>query len=359
MPAINHLMGIILITGAIEAAPLPAPQDNGTTPQSADSLETYIDSLIYAGDFGAAQIMLDSALAQYPLHIGLRESVGLLEILQGFEGLDTLDIYDEYLFDSEADALEERVDGLIAMGRLETAAAELAYARVQHPKHDGLRQSQEWLEYEMAQRGFLKTSDDPFLLVFIGTAVLFVLIIGLILFFIKRRPLISAGIYISCFYIFILTSIIILYVYVYESINPTEKLTTLGPKDIMYQHGMLITMTCFLGALGGTIMSTVTLAKKESHPIPESGKFAFFFFKPINGFFLAGVMYVALLSGYGLVFSGTNSGNSSIPSVFSVALLALLTGMFSDDAIEKLKSIFKPEGDAPSPEEQVDSAIGE
>lgn len=63
--------------------------------------------------------------------------------------------------------------------------------------------------------------------------------------------------------------------------------------------------------------------------------FAYFFYKPIHGFFLALVMYLAVVSGQLAAFPG----ETAVPSLSLVALLAALTGIFSDAAIQKLREI--------------------
>jgi hypothetical protein len=98
----------------------------------------------------------------------------------------------------------------------------------------------------------------------------------------------------------------------------------------------LATLSCCAGALGGAMAASFALVTSPLRVRPNL-RFSTYFFKPVNGFFIAFIMYVGVMSGQ-LAFS-SSGGELGDQARWSICLLAILSGFFSDAAIEKLREI--------------------
>lgn len=104
----------------------------------------------------------------------------------------------------------------------------------------------------------------------------------------------------------------------------------------LFKQVGLATLSCCAGALGGAMAASFSLV--TSTPKAKSNvRFSTYFFKPVNGFFIAFIMYVGVMSGQ-LAFS-SSGGELGDQARWSICLLAILSGFFSDAAIEKLREI--------------------
>ncbi|HEX8285040.1 MAG TPA: hypothetical protein VF588_16885 [Pyrinomonadaceae bacterium] len=104
---------------------------------------------------------------------------------------------------------------------------------------------------------------------------------------------------------------------------------------LMRQVG-IATLSCCAGALGGAIAASFALVTSPLRA-RTNVRFSTYFFKPVNGFFIAFIMYVGVMSGQ-LAFS-SSGGELGDQARWSICLLAILSGFFSDAAIEKLREI--------------------
>lgn len=104
----------------------------------------------------------------------------------------------------------------------------------------------------------------------------------------------------------------------------------------LFKQGGLATLSCCAGALGGAMSASFALVTAPLRT-RSNVRFSTYFFKPVNGFFIAFIMYVGVMSGQ-LAFSNSG-GELGDQARWSICLLAILSGFFSDAAIEKLREI--------------------
>ncbi|MEM9762113.1 MAG: hypothetical protein AAF968_06340 [Pseudomonadota bacterium] len=100
-------------------------------------------------------------------------------------------------------------------------------------------------------------------------------------------------------------------------------------------HASLLLIAGFLGAVGGAINCTQVLMLPGPSEA-EDFRFRSIGFRPLNGLFLAMVMYTGIQSGTMIAFS---TESVLVPKVWTVAFLAVLTGIFSDMALRKLRAV--------------------
>jgi tetratricopeptide (TPR) repeat protein len=327
------------------------PQEQGLaaeeTPEgehlsSAAELERRVDSLAIQGRLDDAEDLVREALQMYPDHEGLQASAAVIDFLRAVaSGTELMAAPVEADPDAasanknadstlvatppEAVLLERRVDTLIQRGRLDEAQKLLDRALTEFPDYRGLQASQSWLSF----RKTLKTWGSRTVWTvgsLVGAFVLLTLVLH------KRSPLTAASIYVFGIYVFVLPAALLIAV-LGAGIAAMAKSDHLPGSYI--QHVAMVVFSCFLGAVGGAIDSSVIIANRERYSIPRDGRFAYFFFKPLNGFYLAGAMYFALLAGHIAVFEGA----ASTPTTWTVGLLATLTGIFSENALEKLRQV--------------------
>lgn len=105
--------------------------------------------------------------------------------------------------------------------------------------------------------------------------------------------------------------------------------------NLLKQVG-LATLSCCAGALGGALAASFALVTAPQRT-RSNLRFSTYFFKPVNGFFIAFIMYIGVMSGQ-LAFS-SSGGELGDQARWSICLLAILSGFFSDAAIEKLREI--------------------
>lgn len=231
----------------------------------------------------------------------------------------------------EARRVEALIDSLILAGRYDEARDQLKVARERYPNHEGLGQSEAWLEWNEAFSGKFESSISSLMLsTVVGVAFVALLVL---LFYALKKPFIAAGIYLTSVFLMSLP----LGVAVFALMASLAELgKSVGPPAVV-RHAAAFAVAAYLGAVGGTIDASFVLSRRNEHAVPGAGhgRFAFFFFKPIHGFFLASVMYLALLTGQVAVFP---SGQGTV-SFAAIGLLAVLTGIFSDMAIRKLREI--------------------
>ncbi len=105
--------------------------------------------------------------------------------------------------------------------------------------------------------------------------------------------------------------------------------------DIWSSESYVFLVVLFAGALGGTIRAMHSLVK---HLGLKNFSFYwswFYITLPFSGAGLAVVIYFVLRGG----FYGGGFGKGLVLNIFSFAALAALTGLFSDNAMEKLKQV--------------------
>ncbi len=104
----------------------------------------------------------------------------------------------------------------------------------------------------------------------------------------------------------------------------------------LFKQVGLAALSCCAGALGGAMAASFNLVTAAPRA-KANMRFSTYFFKPVNGFFIAFIMYVGVMSGQ-LAFS-SSGGELGDQARWSICLLAILSGFFSDAAIEKLREI--------------------
>jgi hypothetical protein len=105
--------------------------------------------------------------------------------------------------------------------------------------------------------------------------------------------------------------------------------------DIWSSESYVFLVVLFAGALGGTIRALHSLVKHLGLK-DFSFYWAWFYITlPFSGAGLAIVIYFVLRGG----FYGGGFGKGLVLNIFSFAALAALTGLFSDNAMEKLKQV--------------------
>lgn len=323
-----------------EAGEIDEASSHETDQEVAAALEREIDALIYAGEYDQASARLEAALARFPDHPGLNASRDLLEIAQmwGSEpgqqlaeslrslpeaSLDDLEAMQAGQDPQEVE-LEKRVDELISSFRFAEAQDLLKKARQQFPDSEGLRQSEQLLT------GILTFRSQVRWMAIAALAGLLSLV-ALIAAFVRRKPLIASGIYVTAVFAICVPLALALGL----AGSAIEELFAANQLPAAFKQFFLVCLAAFLGAVGGAINSSFILSHREGHQIPKKGTFAFFFFKPVNGFFLGAVMYLALLSGNLAVFDGSRPS----PNAASIGILAALTGLFAENAIAKLRQL--------------------
>lgn len=314
--------------GGLPEDPYIAPAASG----SANAREAEVDSLIAAQDYQAARSLLEASLVEFPEHEGLLASNFALTMLEHMQDdveqfsseKGTIQVPDA----AEARSLEGRVDSLIWRGRFTEARILLDRALTQFPDHRGLQASQQLLGTVNFLWKATQTIVAAFLVLLFSSSA----VIGALLW--RRRPLKAAAVYVTVIYMLFVPLAVGLGL-VAAALEAAEK-EHAGALPHTLEHIFLIAVAAFLGAVGGAIHGSFVLSRYHPSQVPQLSIFEFFFFKPLNGFFLAAVMYLALLSGQLALFE-TDAGEP--PSVWSVGLLASLTGIFAESAIEKLRQI--------------------
>lgn len=313
--------------------------DQDISASSAAELEIRVDNLAMQGRLEEAERLVNRALEIHPNHSGLQASASTIHILRSI-GADPLLPAESELMDlepntaaqppavppvpAEALSLERRIDGLIIQGRLDEAQKLLDRALTDFPEYEGLHASQSMLSL----RRSLRTWGNRGLWFF---GIFLAVFASIILALLKRRPLTAASAYVFGVYLLALPAALLIAI---AGVGVAEMAKS-EQLPSYFEHAALVIFSCFLGAVGGAIDSSVILANRERHLIPGSGQFAYFFFKPLNGFYLAGAMYFALLAGNIAVFDDS----AGMPTTWTVGLLATLTGIFSENAIEKLRQV--------------------
>jgi hypothetical protein len=165
----------------------------------------------------------------------------------------------------------------------------------------------------------------------------------IILMFLKKSPWVASTIYITSIYIIAVplafavwfsTVLVPIMELMPKEQNPMAQMMEL--MVVNFRHLVSLAVVAYLGAVGGAINASYIISKRDKKQVPREGVFCFFFFRPIHGLFLAAVMYLAVLSGSIAILPNVGS---TTPSLVSVGLLAVLTGIFSESAIEKLREL--------------------
>ena len=351
---------------AAEEANAEAAHSEAVSADASD-LERRVDGFITERNFDEATALLRFALSRYPDHPGLMASALWLlaeapdKALEGpgmpagtdlardgqtvgdpEAGPATAQVlardFAGEVKDAQARAkqLEGEVDSLIERLEFTRARSRLETALKDFPDHEGLRASATFLSV-------LRVA--YWLLIWLGlVAAGMALAVALAAW--SRKPFVAAGIYVIGIYLVAIPGALLLGLI-------GMFLSTEGAPEYLRQV-VLVVMSCFLGALGGAIQCSFLLAATE-RTLPRRAAFRYLFYKPLNGFFLAGVMYVALMSGQLVLFGGP-----SVPSTWSVALLATLTGLLSDGALARLQILgnmmFAPK--EPEGQRQEDNGVG-
>ena len=310
--------------------------------QAAAELEAEIDEAIYSGEYDRAAALLETALASFPDHPGLNASRNLLEVAKVWDGgaaeqlaeslqslppetsLEDLVEAVQAGQDPEEVEFEKRVDELIGSFQFAEAQNLLKKARQRFPEAEGLRKSEQILTGILTFRSEVRW-------VAIAALAGLLSLVALIAAFVRRKPLIAAGIYVTAVFAICVPLAMVLGISG-SAIQDAFSANQLPPA---FNQFFLVCLAAFLGAVGGAINCSFILSHREGHQIPKKGTFAFFFFKPVNGFFLGAVMYLALLSGNLAVFDGSKPQ----PNEASIGILAALTGLFAENAIAKLRQL--------------------
>ncbi|HVF60574.1 MAG TPA: hypothetical protein VNJ70_12280 [Thermoanaerobaculia bacterium] len=346
---LSLLMILVALVGASTAAQAQAVEAANADAAAADAsdLEQRVDALIHERRFDEATALLRLALSRYPDHPGLMASALWLlaeapekaldeaggpagagpapstpaEIDQpgaGTAGAQVLarDLAGE-VKDAQARAkqLESEVDSLIERLEFGRASNRLEAALKDFPDHEGLRASATLLSV-------LRVA--YWLLICLGV-IAAGMAIAVALAAWSGKPFVAAGVYVIGIYLVAIPGALLLGLI-------GMFLSREGAPEYLRQ-AVLVVMSCFLGALGGAIQCSFLLAATE-RTLRKRSAFRYLFYKPLNGFFLAGVMYVALMSGQLVLFGGP-----SVPSTWSVALLATLTGLLSEGALARLQRL--------------------
>ena len=294
--------------------------------QSASDEEKRIDQLIDSGKFVEAETLLERALEKYPDHEGLKQSQALLMIMEQLTGASGIEK------SSNLVKTTNEIDGLILRGELEEAQQHLDRALAMYPEDEGLMASQMMVSIFKAVRYAWRQLRILVVVTLSLLVLAAVSIVAFIVLSVRRRPFVAAAVYTIVVYVCCLPIACVLLI-IGGALSVVWKDLSQYP---VIQHTFYGLTSGFLGAVGGAINCSVTLTRRSEDPVPEVGAFSYFFFKPLNGFYLSVAMYFALLTGNIALFKGAGA---ELPSVWSVGLLALLTGIFSENAIEKLRQI--------------------
>lgn len=312
-----------LVVLATTPAPAQSAQDL-VAGRSPDEVEMMVDRIIGAGAAPYAEALLEAGLTIYPGHSGLEGSIVLFS--QRFGRAPTVDVAgeapDRAVPRERVDSLENAVDALLTSWQFAEALEMLDLARDSFPLHTGLA----------ASSGYLHPFRVGKIITRVIALALIVLTLAALLAMRQKQPLLAARIYIGSVYLAIIPVAVLAFGLVtLEEAKAGGGFSDQAPR---MQHTLLIGMCAVLGALGGALISSFQLSHAKQD---GSQQFTRFFFQPLNGLFLAVVMYLAFLSGN--LALNPSSGTSAPPAIWTIAFLAVLTGMFSEPAIERLRQL--------------------
>ena len=232
---------------------------------------------------------------------------------------------------SEAAALEKRIDTLIAEGREKEADEAIKDALQRYPNHKGIEASREALELKKALTKWVGVGATWLVA---GASLALIVVVAVIVgLYHKGQQLLAVGVYLTAVFVLALPLGLGMFLIMYVATDLEKSPDLPG----ILKHGFRLAIASYLGAVGGALNGSIVYSHRHRHEIPAQGNgmFAYFFYKPIHGFFLALVMYLAVVSGQLAAFPGERT----VPSLSLVALMAALTGIFSDAAIQKLREI--------------------
>jgi hypothetical protein len=126
---------------------------------------------------------------------------------------------------------------------------------------------------------------------------------------------------------------------------PSKRIEFFGWHRRLSRESLFFVMVAFAGALGGMVHATRSLAVYLGNRELKWSWAPFYILKPVLGAILATVLYFTLRAG---LFSPSTSTDAASP--YGFAAIGALAGLFSDQAVEKLRKIAEEVFDKPPPQ---------
>jgi hypothetical protein len=118
------------------------------------------------------------------------------------------------------------------------------------------------------------------------------------------------------------------------AVSPRKTVHFFGYHHLLSRESLFFVMVAFAGALGGMVHSLRSLAVYIGNRELRWSWVPFYVLKPVLGAVLATLLYFVLRAG---LFSP--SGSSQQASPYGFAAISALAGLFSDQAVEKLRKV--------------------
>ncbi|MEW5926355.1 MAG: tetratricopeptide repeat protein [Gemmatimonadota bacterium] len=292
----------------------------------ADKVAARVDSLINEGEYSLAEAGVQRGLDAYPTDSTLALLKSAIPIAR----------QETSRTNQSASALRGRIDALIMLGQIKEAQKIVNQALQRYPDDKTLREGLTIIQYVWLAQYVLGIGILLALSILAITAILV-----WVAFSRGKGSLFAAQIYVigSCIAAIPAAFTILYLLFPFANLGTAEA-------GLVATVGQLATIagTCILGAIGGTLANCFSLVNSLSYNGASDSPrtqgrdlhFAEVLFKPFVGFFMAAVMYIALMAGHLVLFG---EGDRDMPPPWTIALLAVLTGMFANAALARLQSI--------------------